>query len=296
MRPRTICGGIFIALIGLLSGGWRNTPRPGGARNWAFLAPAAKAQTDAAISGNLDRHPLASLPAGIALVRVQAPGYRSDTAVGWGTGNYCIVTTRNVERPEQIERLAKMPMVSGIAPINRLLLSGSLNSDMELRQAAASLHADFLLIYTLDTTFTVDDKASPLTVLTLGLSPNQQARVLTTAAAVLMDMRNGYIYGVAEATESQNQLASAWTSANAVDETRCRTESAAFDKLVGELERTWMGVIGSFGTDGKSSGITVIAKEQSAQISALSPSSECRKTSTAIILALLSASASNCKW
>lgn len=250
MWIRPIFGVIGVISIVLLAGGCAQYATPGRGAELSAFGVSREAQTDVSISNNLDRRPLASLPAGIAVVRVQAPGYKSDTAVGWGTGNYCIVTTRDVEKPDQIERLAKMPMVSGIAPINRLLLSGALNSDMELRQAAASLHADFLLIYTLDTTFTVDDKASPLTVVTLGLSPNQQARVLTTASAVLMDTRNGYIYGVAEATESKNQLASAWTSANAVDETRRRAESEAFDKLVGELERTWSGVINNFGTTG----------------------------------------------
>lgn len=251
MWTRFLGAGILMVSIGSLAGGCAQYATPGRGAELSAFGVNRESQTDATISSNLDRRPLASLPAGIALVRVQAPGYRSDTAVGWGTGNYCIVTTRDVEKPEQIERLAKMPMVSGIAPISRLVLSGSLNSDMELRQAAASLHADFLLIYTLDTTFTIDDKASPLTVLTLGLSPNQQARVLTTASAVLMDTRNGYIYGVAESTESKSQLASAWTSENAVDETRRRAESEAFEKLVGELERTWIGVIAGFGTDGK---------------------------------------------
>ena len=75
------------------------------------------------------------------------------------------------KRPEQIARLERLPMVRGLAPIGRVLLPFDLNSDRELRQAAAELHADMLLIYTLDTTFVVDDKALPLTVITLGLSP-----------------------------------------------------------------------------------------------------------------------------
>lgn len=119
---------------------------------------------------------------------------------------------------------------------------------MELRKAAALLHADMLLIYTLDTTFSVEDKAAPLTFVTLGLSPNQQARLLCTASAVLMDTRNGYIYGVSEATERQSQLTNAWTSTTAVDEARRRTESAAFEKLVGQMEQTWTGVVKSIGS------------------------------------------------
>lgn len=200
-------------------------------------------QTDRSVQAVLDRRPLASLPTSIAIARVERPGYRSETAESFGRGHYSVVTTRDIEAPEQIARLEHLPMVRGLAPIGRVLLPYDLNSDRELRQAAAELHADMLLIYTLDTTFAVDDKALPLTVITLGLSPNQQARVVCTASAVLMDTRNGYVYGIAEATARQNQLADAWTSDNAVDETRCRTESEAFVKLVDELQKTWTGVV-----------------------------------------------------
>ena len=84
------------------------------------------------------------------------------------------------------------------------------NSDLELREAAAALHADIVLIYTIDTGFQVEDHLSPLSVVTLGLSPNQTAQIVTTATAVLMDTRNGYIYGYSEATEHGFQLTNAW--------------------------------------------------------------------------------------
>ena len=87
---------------------------------------------------------------------------------------------------------------------------------------------------------------TPLSVISLGLSPNQQARVVTTASAVLMDTRNGYVYGLAEASDSYNRLASAWTSEDAIDAARITTESAAFEKLVGELEKTWEDVVARY--------------------------------------------------
>ena len=109
---------------------------------------------------SLGKRPLANFPTGIAAVRVQAPGYQSETAESWGAGRYSIVTTRDIEKDDVIGRIAAWPLVSGVAPINRLLLPVQLNSDMELRQAAAQLHADMLLVYTLDTTFRVQDKAA----------------------------------------------------------------------------------------------------------------------------------------
>ena len=215
------------------------------------VEPAARDElSDPSVIRAIDKRPLAAFPTGIAVARVQAPGYRSHTTEGWGTGRYSIVTPRDIEKPEQVERLARLPLVSGIAPLNRLLLPPQLETDLELRQAAAALHADMLLVYTLDTTFVVEDKAAPLTVITLGLSPNQQARVVTTASAVLMDTRNGYVYGVAEASEKDNRLASGWTSGDAVDESRRRAETKASEKLIGELETMWGGVVRTYAGGG----------------------------------------------
>jgi hypothetical protein len=209
-------------------------------------APAPPQSGDPSIIHALGTEPLAHFPTGVAVVRIQAPGYESETAKGWGNGRYSIVTTRDIESPADMERLNKLPKVSAIGPINRLLLPSQLESDLELREAAARMHADVLLVYTLDTTFLVEDKAAPLTVVTLGLSPNQQAKVVCTASALLMDTRNGFLYGVAEATDKQDQLASAWTSGAAVDQARRRTEGKAFAKLVGELEKTWGGVVDNY--------------------------------------------------
>lgn len=219
-------------------------------REMALDTPAARERGDPSIVAAIGTQPLARFPTGVAVVRVQAPGYESETAEGWGTGRYSIVTTRDIEAHADVERLAKLPLVSGIGPINRLLLPTNLESDRELREAAARMHADVLLVYTLDTTFLVEDKAAPLSVITLGLSPNKQARVVTTASALLLDTRNGYLYGVAEATDRQDQLASAWTSGAAVDQTRRRTEARAFAKLVGELEKTWAGVVQTYARGG----------------------------------------------
>src|SRR3954470_11734721 len=112
-----------------------------------------------------------------------------------------------------------------------------------------------LLIYTFDTAFHDHDLAAPLSVVTLGLSPTQATHVVTTASAVLMDTRNGFIYGVAEASEKRNglatasaclmetrngliygvaeasqkpnRLATAWNPTSALDQSRKQTESAA---------------------------------------------------------------------
>lgn len=206
--------------------------------------------TESGIEQQLNKKPLAALPTGLAVARLQAPGYRSRTAEGFGEGRYSVVTTRDVEPEAAVARLNKMPMVLGVAPISRLLLPANLQSDQELRHAAAQLHADMLLIYTLDTTFQKNDLAEPLTLITLGISPNQKATIVSTASAVLMDTRNGYIYGVSEATTRSSKLMGAWGSGDAIDEARRGTEAEAFGKLVGEVEKMWGGVVRQFPNPG----------------------------------------------
>lgn len=245
-RCAAVCG--VVLMLVSLGGCASSYTTPGRAADMRMFGLTRDQQSDKSVVQSIDKLPLAQFPTAIAVVRVQATGYESETAKGWGHGAYSVVTQRDIENMDsKLAELQKLPMVKGLAPINRLLLPQELQSDLELRQAAAALHADMLLVYTLDTTFQVQDVAGPLTVLTLGLSPNQFAHVLCTASAVLLDTRNGYVYGVAEATEQQKQLADAWTSDNAVDQTRRRVEGKAFAKLVGNLQETWAGVAQTYG-------------------------------------------------
>lgn len=204
-------------------------------------------QTEPSIARRLDRKPLASFPAAVAVVRTQAPGYYSHTARGYGRGRYTVVPIRDVETDEHFERITNLPMIRGIAPLNRIVLPEQFNSDLELRQGAANVQADMVLIYTLDTVFGVEQKIPPLGLLTLGLFPDDEARVTCTASGVLMDTRSGYVYGLVEATSKETQIANTWTSQAAIDQTRRRAEAKAFDQLVGEFETMWAGVIDRYG-------------------------------------------------
>jgi hypothetical protein len=250
---------LFVSVtIGLVTGCGASYVTPG---RGASLERVAQLDTAATLTGHapkpvdpieasFERKPLAKFPASVAVVRVQAPGYTSYTAHGWGQGIYSIVTTRDVEKDETVERLTHLPQLRDFAPINRLLIQGQLDSDLPLRQAAAKLQADMVLIYTFDTVFNTEDKAAPLSVVSLGLSPNQQVRVTSTASAVLIDTRNGFVYGVAEATSQKNRMTSAWQNEVACDETRRATETEVFGKLVGQLQTTWNGVVSRYAPGG----------------------------------------------
>src|SRR5947208_16270065 len=90
---------ILSTTIVLLSGCAAYTA-PGRGADLAVMgvsAGAQKAGTPTDINASFDRRPLANFPANIAVVRIQAPGYRSPTAEGFGNGAYSIVLTRDVE-------------------------------------------------------------------------------------------------------------------------------------------------------------------------------------------------------
>ncbi len=215
---------------------------PGGAADLQEIAAAADQPYDP-IQAAFTRKPAAQLPAHLALVRVQDSGYRHYSPHCYGHGPFTVITVRDVETDDHVKRIAQLPQVAGLAPLNRLLLPAQLRSQDDLRQAAARMQADMLLLYTFDTKYDVGDALAPLSVVTLGLSPNQVAKVDTTASALLIDVRTGYIYGSVESTANTEQLANAWTSDAAVDQSRKRTERKAFDDLVAEFEKLWPEVV-----------------------------------------------------
>ena len=213
---------------------------PGGSVQLSQLA-------DSDINELMSKKPAASFPANISVARVQAPGYQSYKVNSFGTGRYSVITTREVESDEDFSRLSKLPQLAGIAPLNRILLPVDLDSVKALREASARLKADILLIYTFDTTFHAgEQKFAPLNVISLGFLKNKQVTVTTTVSAAFFDVRTEYLYGLSEATAQEVKAASVWSTSDAVDDLRINTEKAAFQKLVPEIEKTWLGIVSQY--------------------------------------------------
>lgn len=223
-----------VALVGCSS---YATPGPG-------VRPAQLAAADEDVAARFERKPAAEFPARIAMARIQGAGYRSYSANSYGHGTYSVVTVRDVETERDLQRLSSMPLVAAAAPLGRMLLPEQLNSAKELRLAAAELHADVLLVYSFDTSFQIGGVSlSPLAVITLGVLPTKDAIVSSTASAAIFDVRTGFVYGVAECTATEKQIASSWTTCEATDSARRKAERKAFEQLLGEVERTWRQVI-----------------------------------------------------
>jgi hypothetical protein len=199
--------------------------------------------TNPSIQDSFAAAPAAQLPAGVAFVRVQAPSYRNgyiDTHGGvWGQGRFSVVTVREVEDETDLARLAGLPQMGGLIGLSTMLLPQKLDTDLALRQAAARLKADMIVLYTFETKFHDTDKAVALSVVTLGLSPTRKIAVHVNASALVMDTRTGFIYCAIETNEKRELYSNAWESGQSADRARQDAERAAFKKLVGEFETAW---------------------------------------------------------
>ena len=217
----------------------------------SYVTPGGRADLDAFAPYDIQQgfatEPTHPFPASIAAVRVQESGYSnyylSRHGGSYGSGRYSVITIKEVEEQSQLQRVLSLPQVSGVVSLNRMLLPKQLQGDREIRAAASRLQADLVFLYTFDTQFFDKDAAKPLTVITLGFSPTKQINALTTASAMLLDTRTGYIYAAYETTEREQKLATAWSSRESADRARQETEKRAFAKLVDEFVETWPTIV-----------------------------------------------------
>ncbi len=201
-------------------------------------------RADEDIAEIIQREPTAAFPARIALARIQSTGYYSYNNQCYGQGAFCVVTTRDIESEQDLERLGRLPMISAIATMGQILLPGQLESIKDLRLAAARLRADMLLVYSIDTRFNIESTdIGPLALISLGFLPNKEAFVATTASMALFDVRTGFVYGVAESTATERQRATLWSSDEAVENSRLKTEAKSFQQLLGEFEKLWKDIV-----------------------------------------------------
>lgn len=220
---------------------------PGRGADLRTIAP--QASSDVTIEEALQRKPAAGWPATIAVVRVQAPEYRSTTWQPQSSGSgLAVVSVREVEKPEHLARVRSLPNVRDVTLATPLLFPARVDTSEQLRLAAAQTQADLLLVYTFDTVFRTDEKDPLLAIITLGIAPTQIDSITSTAQCVLLDVRSGFFYGSAEATERTERRIGSSFSAFPVDSRRLVVEGQAFEKLLGELERLWPEIVARHAT------------------------------------------------
>ena len=219
----------------------------GGVSCASYVTPGGPADfktfTDPQLKKAYTARPAANFPAHLAMVRVQSNGYRNDETRGFGAGRYCVVTREDIANEGDFERLVKLRGIRDVVRLNQLLVPSELTSDLEIRNAAAKLHTDMMVLYTFNTTFEDRDLLSPLTTISLGLAPTKSFKAKSIASAIVMDTRTGYIYSVLEESADKSGLATAWGDSQAMKQARKKAERDALDKLLESFERTWPRVL-----------------------------------------------------
>jgi hypothetical protein len=191
--------------------------------------------------------PVAPFPARIVLTRVQSANYATTNAGCVGAGAYCVLLDSPVESVDSLQRLQALPLVSAVERLPRAALPPQVNRLGDLRSAASAAGADLLVLYSIDTRFTVDDmKLDPLAVITPGFLPNHGARVTAVTSAVLVDVRSGFVYGVAEATSWRDQNATVWATRGTIEDERRITERASFELCEDKISALWKDVIARY--------------------------------------------------
>lgn len=230
---------VLVLLASFLAGCGTSYTTPGSGANLGDLSSATPE-----IAELMQREPAATPPWNISVVRVQSSSYAASGTSCRGGGAYCVVQARDVERDEDYRRIAVLDGVAGVAPVNSLLMGTRFTDIDDLRVAAARLQSNVLLVYTIDTRFSVGgQELGPLSVISLGLIPNKKAYVSTTASAVLVDVLSGFIYGQSEASASEEQRSTVWSTHQAIETARRETERESFRKLVDEFVEAWPSLV-----------------------------------------------------
>jgi hypothetical protein len=163
---------------------------------------------------------------------------------------------RALDAEGRLDSLKSLPKLAGMVNVNSLMFSDSGSdytvggkpqaiwnkSDVLLREAAARLHADAVLIMKIETHTSNGEIFKPLTTLSLGLFPNDHRHVVATALAALVDTRTGYVYGVLERSAGNSSLTMGWDDASKDRATR-RAQHDAMVKMFGEIPAFWRGVV-----------------------------------------------------
>ena len=234
-------------LAGVLLTGCTTYIPPGPKADLASFAPAS-------IQEGFDRKPTSPFPASIVAVRLQGPDYTNlnlSRNGGEKPGDrFSVILTREVEDGADMQRLTSLPRIAGLGTLNRMLLPAQIRSEDDVRAAVSKIQGDLTLVYTFDTAFYDHDISKPLSVITLGLSPTRNIRDVTTASALLVDTRTGFIYSTYEVTEKRSTVATSWGSADSADEVRRTTEKAAFRKLIDEFIEKWPLILAKYDKKG----------------------------------------------
>jgi hypothetical protein len=205
-----------------------NSPKVAAAR-----AESARAFSDPLIARAFKAEPAIRFPARIALAPVNDDARQQ---------------LRALDAAGQLDALKRLPDVAAVVPLSSLVISDSdgkprwNQADLVVREAAAKLHTDAVLLLKTETHVTDGKIFAPLTTVSLGLFPNNRAEVIATTLAALVDTRTGYVYGTLERSAGRTSYSMSWDEFTR-DRTIERASFTATSKLFAEIPDFWRGVV-----------------------------------------------------
>lgn len=227
------CLGRFLMSVGaagtLLVTGCTQYHTPGGPADLRVLGLGSESAPAAM------KMPVSSL---VAVVRVQAPEYRSMTRSGVAAGAVSMVLDADSEDAADLQRLGKMYAVRGTIGLNRMVMPAQISGLADLRESARAAGADAMFVYTLDTKFFDPADVGYGEQLRLGVA-NNTARVETVASGVFLEIKSGQIFGQIQTNAKVNVNADDFSAPAVIDRARKNAERAAFKALTLEAEARW---------------------------------------------------------
>ncbi len=150
-----------------------------------------------------------------------------------------------VGKLDALESLPHLARTTVISPtiVGEVDREHRITPDIRLREAAAKLHADAVLIIATETQATDGRIIAPLTELSLGLLPNKRYELISTAFAALVDVRTGYVYGTDEKSRAKSGITMSWGGDDVIRRARTKVEREAVEKLFADFPAFWRGVV-----------------------------------------------------
>jgi uncharacterized protein YbjQ (UPF0145 family) len=227
-KPASI---LALAAIALLPGcaSYINSPSARSA-----IAGKREAFSHALISKAYNAKPTMRFPATIAIAPM---------------GSESVMHIRALDALGKLDSLKTLPNLRNMPMASSLLENDAEHKDqanipmLRLRESAARLHADAVLLISVDTNATDGQVFAPLTTATLGLFPNNRYEIIATGLAALVDTRTGYVYGTLEKSAAKSGIMMVAGSDDALSRRKQQAQREAMQKLMAEFPKFWEGVV-----------------------------------------------------
>lgn len=193
---------------------------------------------DAVISPGIVRRPAAHFPAVIAIARLGAVKDR------WGnSGEMGVLPAGDFLTAAQGEEISKWPLVKATFPLGVLGTGTQAKSVDDLRVPAMELNADLLLVYTISSEIRTGGAVPLVGLVSLGHLPDRGNDAVATASAVLIDVRTGYRYAIAEAKGTGSCAGGVHSNYSAARRAVDDAERQAFDTLFEQFRPAWRDMV-----------------------------------------------------